>query len=60
MTLQQGLDGPDVSSGEALVHEHQGFLAGGTGLLCEALHKEAPVLVVSDTQGCLLAASSQI
>lgn len=51
---------PDVASGEGLVHEAQGICTGGTWHFQEALHKEAPVLVMPHCQWGLLAASCQI
>lgn len=53
-------DRPNVASGETLVHEHQGVLTSGTRLLGEALDKKALVLVMSNPQRSLLAASCQI
>lgn len=51
---------PDVAGGQSLVHEGEGIRAGVAGHLGEALHKEAPVLVMPDGQGILFAARCQI
>jgi len=39
------------------VHEAKSICTGGAGHFSEALHKEAPVLVMPHSQGHLLAAS---
>lgn len=49
-----------MASVEGFIHEAEGICAGGTGHFRQALYKEAPVLVVSNCQGSLLATSCQI
>ena len=57
---QSFVKSPDVAGGQSLVHEGEGIRAGVTGHLGEALHKEAPVLIVPNGQGVLFATRCQI
>lgn len=44
-----------MASGQGLMHEGKGIKAGVAGHFSQALHKEAPVLVMPDWQSTLLA-----